>query len=118
MAAYNRLAKPRRETDFVFMLVEADRVCILTAEGSIWRHVSAVTVAANPAALAAILEREIRMADLHGEVALPVFVHASQRPGLTLPPFQGKSPQVLELKPLAGLSPISGAAYAMAATKV
>jgi len=118
MAAYNRLAKPRRETDFVFMLVEADRACILTAEGSIWRHVSAVTVSADPAALAAILEREIRLANLHGEAALPVFVHASQCPGLTLPPVQGKAPQVLELKSPAGLSPITDAAFAMAASMV
>ena len=118
MAAYNRVGQLRPERDFVFMLVEADRVCILIAEGRTWRQVSAVTAPADPAALVALLEREIRLAGLQGEAAPPVFVHASQRPGLTLPPFQGKAPQVLELKALAGLSPITGAAYAMAATMV
>jgi hypothetical protein len=100
------------------MLVEADRVCILTAEGKAWRQVSTVTVPADPAALAALLEREIRLAGLQGEAVPPVFVHASQWPGLTLSPFQGKAPQVLELPSLAGLVPMGGAAYAMAATIV
>ena len=118
MAAYNQVAKPRRERDFVFMLVEPNRVCILTAEGSTWRHVSAATVSANPAALAALLEREIVLADLQGEVALPVFVHASQWPGLTLPPVQGTAPLMLQLKSPAGLSPVTDAAFAMAATMV
>lgn len=118
MAAYNRLALPRPERDFVFMLVEAGRVCILTAEGKTWRQVSAVTAPADPAGLVALLEREIRLAGLQAETALPVFIHASQRPGLTLAPFQGNSPQLLELKPVAGLAPITGAAYGMAATMV
>jgi hypothetical protein len=118
MAAYNRVVRPRPERDFVFALIEADRVCILTAEDGTWRQVSAVNAPADPAALVALLEREIRLAGLQGDAALPVFVHAAQSPGFTLPPFQGKAPQMLELKSMAGLAPTRGAAYAMVASVV
>lgn len=116
MAAYNRVARPRPEKDFVFMLVEAGRACILAAQGGKWRHVSAMAAPQDPVALSFLLEREIQLADLHGKSVPPVLVHAAHYRGLTLPPVHGQAPLVLELKPLAGLAQMSGAGCELAAT--
>ena len=115
MAVYNRVAQPRHTKDFVFMLVETGRACILVAQGGKWRYVSAMAAPEQPAALSFLLEREIQLADLQGESVPPVWVHAAQRRGLTLPPVHGETPLVLESKPLAGLAQMSGAACELAA---
>lgn len=116
MAAYNRIAQPRRENDFVFMLVEPDRACILVAQGGKWCHVSAKPASPDPAELSGLLEREIQLADLQGESIPPVFVHAAYCRGLILPPVYGQVPLVLESKPLAALAQMNDAACELAAT--
>jgi hypothetical protein len=116
MAAYNRLVQPRPEKDFVFLLLEAGRACILVAQGGKWRHVSAMAASRDPAALASLLEREIQLADLQGETVPPVLVHAAHLHGLILPSVYGVSPLVLESKPLAVLAQMNGAACDLAAT--
>jgi hypothetical protein len=116
MAAYNRVAQPRKEKDFVFMLVETGRACILAAQGGKWSYVSTMTAPEQPAALSFLLEREIQLADLQGESVPPFLVHAAHRHGLILPPVHGAAPLVLESKPRAGLALMSGAACELAAT--
>jgi hypothetical protein len=110
MAAFNRVARPRQRDDFIFMLVEAGRVCILVAQGGKWRHVSAMAAPDDPAALSALLAREIQLADLQGEFVPPVMVHAAHLRGLTLAPVLGAPPVVLEARPMAGRAQSSGAA--------
>lgn len=115
MAAYNRMVRPRHEKDFVFMLAEAGRVCILAAQGGKWRHVSAMAEPREPAALSALLAREIQLADLQGESVPPVLVHAAHRRGLTLPPVFGAAPLVLESQHRAGPVLMGDAARELAA---
>lgn len=116
MAAYNRVARPRHEKNFIFMLIEAGRACILAAQGGKWCHVSTMAAPENPAALSFLLEREIQLADLQGESLPPLLVHAAHRRGLVLPPVHGAAPLVLELRPFAGPALMSGAACELAAT--
>ena len=116
MAAYNRVARPRHEKDFVFMLVEAGRACILAAQGGKWCYVSTMAAPEQPAALSFLLEREIQLADLQGEFVPRVLVHAAHRRGLILPPVHGAAPLVLESKPVAGLAQTSSVACELAAS--
>ena len=116
MAAYNRVARARTGSDFVFMLLEADRACILAAQGGKWCYVSTAAAPEQADALSLLLAREMQLADLQGESVPGVFVHAAHRRGLILPPVHGAVPRVLEAKPLAGLAQTSGAACELAAT--
>jgi hypothetical protein len=118
MSAYNRAARSRHDNEFIFTVLEPDRVCILAAEGGRWRHVSATTAPDDPAALAALLEREICLADLKDGAAPHIFLHASHLPGSALPPVLGKTPVVPDFKSPAGLSPIANTAFALVATMV
>lgn len=116
MAAYNRVARPRTGSDFVFMLLEAGRACILAAQGGKWCHVSAAAAPEPAPALSLLLAREMQLADLQGESVPPVYVHAAHRRGLILPPVYGAAPRVIEARALAGPAQAPGAACALAAS--
>jgi hypothetical protein len=116
MAAYNRVARAHTGKDFVFMLLEAGRACILAAQGGKWCHVSTAAAPEAEQALSSLLAREMQLADLQGESVPPVYVHAAHRRGLTLPPVLGAAPLVLEARPLAGLEQARGAACEFAAS--
>ena len=118
MSAYNRIVRPLRDKNFVFMLIEADRVCLLTAENKTWRQVSAVTVSSDPVGLAALLEREIHMADLRESAVPSIYIHGAHQPDVLLAPVQGRAPRILELSSTSGRLPTGDAAFAMAATLV
>jgi hypothetical protein len=109
MAAYNRVARAHTGRDFVFMLLEAGRACILVAQGGQWCYVSTAAAPEPAQALSLLLAREMQLADLQGESVPPVYVHAAHRRGLILPPVLGAAPLVLEARPLAGLAPTRGA---------
>lgn len=96
MAAYNRVARPHTGSDFVFMLLEAGRACIVAAQEGQWCHVSTAAAPAPEQALALLLAREVQLADLHGPSLPPVYVHAAHRPGLVLPEVHGAAPRILE----------------------
>ena len=117
MAAFNAFGQ-RRETDFVFVVLEASRLCMIAAQGGVWRHVSGADAPADPVALAMSLEREIELAGLSDETPPAVFVHATQWPALALPALLGKSPQMVPWKSPAGLDPTADAVFAMAALAV
>jgi len=117
-AAYNVFKRPRREADFVFIAIEARRMCVLAAQSRMWRYVSAEATADNPVELAESLEREICLAGLNDETPPVVFVHAAEGSQLTLPVLLGKPPQLLNWKFPAGLSPTSDAAFVMPALTV
>ena len=116
MAAYNRVARAHTGKDFVFMLLEAGRACILAAQGGQWCYVSTAAAPEPAPALSSLLARELQLADLQGASVPPVYVHAAHRRGLVLPPVHGAAPRVLEARPLAGLAPPRGAACELAAS--
>lgn len=116
MAAYNRVARPHTGKDFVFMLLEAGRACILAAQAGQWCHVSTAAAPEPAQALSSLLAREMQLADLQGPSLPPVYVHAAHRRGLILPPVHGAAPRVLECKPRAGLAQTPGAACELAAS--
>ena len=117
-AAYNGFERRRRETDFVFIAIEARRICILAAQSRVWRYVSAAATADNPAELAESLEREIRLAGVNDGTPPAVFIHAAHGSQLTLPALLGKPPHLLSGKFPAGLSPTIDRAFVMPALTV
>jgi hypothetical protein len=116
MAAYNRVARAHTGKDFVFMLLEAGRACILAAQGGKWCYVSTAAAPEPARALSSLLAREMQLADQQGASVPPVYVHAAHRRGLILPPVHGAPPRVLAARPLAGLAPARGAACELAAS--
>lgn len=114
MACYNALASRMGQGDFLFLVSEGDRASLLAASRQEWRAVRAVPAPDHPAALASLAEREIHLSDLGGETGPEIFVHAPLRAGLVLPAVKGKAPRILELKPMAGFSPITDGRFAMA----
>lgn len=115
MAAYNAFGRRRRETDFVFVVLEAKRLWLLAAQGGTWRHVSAAAAPDDPARLAGLLERELCLAGLDQETPA-IYVQAADRPGLTLPPLFGRAAHVLDDELPARPGPSNDAAFAMAAS--
>lgn len=116
MAAYNRVARAHTGKDFVFMLLEARRACILAAQGGKWCYLSTAAAPEPAQALSSLLARELQLADLQGEALPPVYVHAAHRRGLDLPPVHGTQPRVLEARPLAGLPPSTALSCELAAS--
>jgi len=116
MAAYNRVARAHTGRDFVFMLLEAGRACILAAQGGKWCYVSTAAAPEPAQALSSLLAREMQLADLQGESVPPVYVHAAHRQGLVLPPVHGAAPLVLEARARAALAQTRGAACVLAAS--
>jgi len=116
MAGYNRIARARTGRDFVFMLLEAGRACILAAQEGTWCYVSTAAAPETAQALSSLLAREMQLADLQGESVPPVYVHAAHRRGLILPPVHGAAPLVLEARPAARLAQPHGAACELAAS--
>jgi len=116
MAAYNRVARAHTGKDFVFMLLEAGRACILAAQGGQWCHVATAAAPEPAQALSSLLARELQLADLQGAALPPVYVHAAHRRGLILPPVHGAAPRVLEARPRAGRAQPPSAACELAAS--
>lgn len=116
MAAYNRVARAHTGTDFVFMLLEAGRACVVAAQGGRWCHVSTAAAPEPAPALASLLAREMQLADLQGDAMPPAYVHAAHRHGLILPPVHGAAPRVLAARALAGPAPVRGGTCELAAS--
>jgi hypothetical protein len=116
MAAYNRVARAHTGKDFVFMLLETGRACIVAAQGGRWCHVSTAAAPEPAQAISSLLAREMQLADLQGESMPPVYVHAAHRQGLVLPPVLGAVPRVLAARALAGPDPARGGACELAAS--
>ena len=118
MAAYNRVARAHTGRDFVFMLLEAGRACIVVAQGGKWCHVSTAAAPEGEQALSSLLAREMQLADLQGDSVPPVFVHATHHRGLVLPPVLGAVPLVLQGRPLEGAEQTRGDLCELAASLV
>ncbi|NNU42337.1 hypothetical protein [Ramlibacter montanisoli] len=71
MAAYNRVARAHTGQDFVFMLLETGRACIVAAQGGRWCHVSTAAAPEPAQALASLLARELRWPTCRGRRRRP-----------------------------------------------
>lgn len=94
-AAFDRVrgSVPRR--DFMFVLAEPARSCVMVASGGRWRSLRSTATRAQPHELAHLIEREAQLAGLADEGMPPVFVHAPGNEALKVPPCQGVTPRTL-----------------------
>jgi hypothetical protein len=94
-AAFDRLRGRLPRRDFMFLLAEPTRSCVLVASGRRWRSMRSTAGSDRPQALADLLEREAQLTGLADEGMPPVFVHAPGQEALQLPPCHGVLPQQL-----------------------
>lgn len=116
MAAFNKLGSPFRYQDFLFVLAEPARTCLLAATGGQWRGVRMSAGDDAPETLAALIERECQLLDLHDAVLPPIYVHAPQRARMVLPAVAGVVPRALPVPVPASLAAVADARLAMAMT--
>lgn len=96
-AAYNRLGRELPPRDFLFVVAEPSRTCLLAAAGGRWSAVRAGGGEDSPEALAGFIERECRLLGLEPEAMPPLFVHAPRRAKLELRECNGSRPASLAL---------------------
>lgn len=113
MAAYNRLSWHFARRDFVFLLVEQGRACVLAAMAERWLSVRSAAVA-DAEGVTALLEREMQLLDVATGQPPQVFVHAPDVGKLKLPRFNEAKPQFLVFAPLEGFVPEQEGAFSMA----
>jgi hypothetical protein len=94
-AVFDRLRPALPARDFMFVLAEPTRSCLMLASGGGWRSLRSIAVAARPRELANMIEREAQLAGLAEEGMPPVFVHAPGQEALHVPACQGVVPQGL-----------------------
>lgn len=116
VAAFNRLAEPRRRQDVLFVLAEPARACLLIAVGGQWRGVRVSASEDTPEALAALIERECQLLGLSDETTPEILVHAPQRARMPLPTIGGVVPRTVAMGIPPALAPVADAQLAMAMT--
>lgn len=116
VAAFNRLGKSFRGRDFVFVVAEPARSCLLAAAGGRWSCVRAGPGDDSPTALAGLIERETQLLGFADGRCPPIYVHAPQRARLQLPAINGVNPQALAVPIPAALSAVADQQLAMAMT--
>jgi hypothetical protein len=113
MAAYNCLGDGFRKGDFVFLLAEPGRACVLAAAGGTWRSVRN-HAALDDASITELVERELRLLET-GDTPVPqLYVHAPGFRQLKLPIVNGQAPHMLTLPVTPGYAPDSDAPFSMA----
>lgn len=95
MSAFNRLCRPLAGDDFLFLLAESERSCLLVARDGRWVTVRSVAGSDSDAALAVLLARESELLELEEHVPRAVYIHAPGRADLAPAPVHGLLPQVL-----------------------
>jgi hypothetical protein len=96
-AAFDRVRRSLGSRDFLFLLAEPARSCVLVASGGRWRSLRNTSTAAQPHELANLIRREAQIAGLADEGMPPVFVHAPGRDDLQVPDCHGVTPRTLSL---------------------
>jgi hypothetical protein len=95
--AFDRVRRSVGSRDFMFVLAEPARSCVLVAIGGRWRSLRSTATGAQPHELAHLIEREAQLAGLADEGMPPVFVHVPGNDALKVPPCQGVTPRTLGL---------------------
>lgn len=97
-AAFDRVRRTVGSRDFMFVLAEPARSCVLVATGGRWRSLRNTATGAKPHELAHLIEREAQLAGLADEGMPPVFVHVPGNDALKVPPCQGVTPRTIGLR--------------------
>lgn len=111
-AAFDALRRwlPRR--DFLFLLAEPTRSCVLVARSGRWHSLRSLGCSSRPQALAELLEREAQLTGLADDGMPAVFVHAPGQEPATLPPCHGVTPRWLAWPGAAPADPLLAMAQA------
>lgn len=96
-AAFDRVRGKVGSRDFMFVLAEPARSCVIVATGGRWRSLRNTASGAKPHELAHLIEREAQLAGLADDGMPPVFVHVPGNDALKVPPCQGVTPHTLGL---------------------
>lgn len=116
MSAFNRLCRPLAGDDFLFLLAEPERSCLLVARGGRWVAVRSVAGSDADAALAVLLERESELQELEAQTPSAIYVHAPGRPDLAPAVVHGVLPLVLGAPPRGAPGESGNPLWAMATT--
>jgi hypothetical protein len=101
-AVFNRLRGALPARDFLLLVAEPSRSCLLLAGGDGWRSVRNTAAAARPRELANLVEREAQLAALDAQAMPAIYVHAPGQEALQLPACNGVLPRPLSC---AGVDP-------------
>ena len=96
-AAFNCMRTSLSRRDFVFVVAEPGRTCLLVSIGGCWSSVRASAGEDRPEALADLIEREALLLGVAEEDMPPVFVHAPRHADLKLPDCHGVTPETIRL---------------------
>lgn len=96
-AVFDRAQRRLAARDFLLLVAEPSRSCVLVAGDGHWRSLRCTATPARPLELAQLVEREAQLCGLADEGMPAVFVHAPGQERLELPACQGVLPQRLEL---------------------
>ena len=96
-AAFDRVRRSVGSRDFMFVLAEPTRSCVVVATGGRWRSLRNTATRSQPHELAHLIEREAQLAGLADEGMPPVFVHVPGNDALKVPPCQGVTPHTIGL---------------------
>lgn len=92
-ATFDRLRGALARREFVFVLAEPTRCCVLVATGGRWRSLRNAAAHARPRELANLVEREAQLAGLADEGMPAVFVHVAGHADMRLPACHGVTPR-------------------------
>lgn len=95
--AFNRLAGNLDQENFIFVVAEPNRSCLLAATRGRWSRVQASAGDDQPSALADLIDREAQLLGLDSEAMPPVFVHSPRQARLDLPECNGVKPTSLNV---------------------
>jgi len=115
-AAFNRLRASFGQRDFIFVVAEPARSCLLVSIGGCWSSVRASAAQDRPQALAELIEREAQLLGLAEEGMPPVFVHAARQANIKLPDCHGVTPTSIGLPIPDGLADAADPLLTMAMT--
>lgn len=96
-AVFDRVLRSLDRRDFMFLVAEPQRACLLVATGGCWRAVRSNAADASPESLTGLLAREAQLAGLADDGMPPIYVHAPGQRGLQLPSCLGVSPRSVSL---------------------
>jgi hypothetical protein len=96
-AVFDRVRNLLDPSDFLFVVAEPSRSCVMVATGGRWRSLRNAAATPRPQELAELIEREAQLAGLAEEGMPPVFVHAPGQETLEVPACHGVTPRVLPL---------------------
>jgi hypothetical protein len=97
-AAFNSVRASLDRPDFVFVVAEPKRSCLLVSKEGYWSSLRSSFAADRPQALADLIEREAQLIGLTEEAMPSIFVHAPGQARLDLPAFHGVMPQSISVR--------------------